>query len=146
MSNTTDHKILDKVKELETLLEETVKMKSELGNDWKTSKKFQSGEFIYLLHKLNKEELLAVSKMVLTEDSVLSRSLDMFSLEGEERETLNKIQGYSLEDWKNDLKKRWIFIDLHEKEKTYSNKIAQLTKLLSEEQVRELELQKLLND
>lgn len=145
MSN-LDNKIKELLIKTEKEREALEELKTQSETQWKTKGAFVTqGNQVLKLKVLQKANLVELTSILLSQSKVNVEVINVLGMSDEDKETFSLIQGHSLEDWLADIKKRWAFLELRSREKTLNIKISKIREILSDDQIREMEYEKLLN-
>lgn len=141
----TDISIL--VKKLEREMEDLEPLREASSGEWRTKCSFvlSDGQIVNL-KKATKEQVFQVTSEIFKENQAKKETIIFLSLTASEIKERALLQGFEADEWLEDLKKRWDFVTLREKEKTIRTKIEKTKALMSEDAKKRLELANIMND
>lgn len=141
-----DSKIKDLLKKTEAEQKALEELKEKSNEPWKTRGAFVTpNETVLKIKVLQKDKLVTLTEMVLAQSKSKTEVVNILNMSDEDKETFSLIQGHAVEDWIADIKKRWAFLELRSHEKALNEKMEKIRSILSDEQIREMEYEKLLN-
>lgn len=142
MNSDLDKDVAKLIVELEEKMEFLEPLREICSHDWKTKGHFQlpNGEVVNL-RRADKNEVVKLTNFIFQSNKSIKKTIDFLNIDKEEESDYLLIQGYNVEDWLKDLKKRWDFLNLREREKVLKDKLEKANKLLSEEAKKRIELE-----
>lgn len=144
---TLDSKIKDLLVKAEQEREALVDLKEQADTQWKTNGAFlTSNDKVLKIKVLQKDQLVSLTEMVLSKQKSAAEVANVLSMSDEDKEQYSLIHGFTSSDWIADIRKRWAFLELRSREKALNLKINKIRGILSEEQIREMEYEKLLKE
>lgn len=93
------------------------------------------------IQTLSKERLVIIFGELLQQQEYVKKASDILGIDFD-----NNINGFSFDDWVNDLKKRIAILEINEKRKQLSNLESRINSLVSPEQRRKLEAEAVMRE
>lgn len=146
MTNGINEKILSKFNEAKSELKLLEEAKKGQAFEYKTTGVYISNGTPLKIKTAKKEMLVKILMQVLTDSNSKSEALAILDASNEDKKEFSKLQGYSKEEWINDLKTRWNRIDFEDRKSKAKNTISKLENILSAEQLRELQFEEILKE
>lgn len=95
------------------------------------------------IRKANKEGVFDLTNFIFQTNKSKKRTFEFLEVSKKDQANYANIQGFESDEWLEDLKKRWCFLELKEKEIEIKNKLNKANKLLSEDAKKRIELEQL---
>lgn len=146
MTNGINERILSKFNEAKSELKLLEEAKKGQTLEYKTTGVYISNGTPLKIKTAKKEMLVKILMQVLTDSNSKSEALAILDASNEDKKEFSKLQGYSKEEWINDLKTRWARIDFEDRKSKAKNTISKLENILSAEQLRELQFEEILKE
>lgn len=146
MTNGINERILSKFNEAKSELKLLEEAKKGQTLEYKTTGVYISNGTPLKIKTAKKEMLVKILMQVLTDSNSKSEALAILDASNEDKKEFSKLQGYSKEEWINDLKTRWTRIDFEDRKSKAKNTISKLENILSAEQLRELQFEEILKE
>jgi hypothetical protein len=146
MTNSINERILSKFNEAKSELKLLEEAKKGQALEYKTTGVYISNGTPLKIKTAKKEMLVKILMQVLTDSNSKSEALAILDASNEDKKEFSKLQGYSKEEWINDLKTRWSRIDFEDRKSKAKNTISKLENILSAEQLRELQFEEILKE
>lgn len=144
MTTNLDQDVQNVIAVLNKELTDLEPLREGCAEEWRTKGTFTlpSGNIVNI-RRASKEDVFELTNFIFQTNKSKKRTFEFLEISKEEKVAYADLQGFESDEWLEDLKKRWCYLDLREKEIEIEKKLDKANKLLSEDAKKRIELDKI---